>query len=180
MHLTSLISLMILSIVELFLLRKFIIHKEKIALKSVITSLVFLWIIFIISYIFKLNVPDVAYILVIITLFMNSYLGYYFNLYYKTKKYDRIQHVLGSFSFAILLYFLFSNVFEYGGSKAFKAFYIFLLGVSSGTIHEIIEFINDLKHEEKMQRGLKDTNLNIVSNIIGSFSASILAFFVFL
>lgn len=174
------LSLIIFSVSELFLLRKFIIKKEKTALKSAVVSLVFLWLLFIALYFYKLFIPGAAYVLVVLSLFMNSYFGYYRNLYYKSKKYDRIQHVIGSFSFAIFFYFFFSNIFEYGGSKAFQAFYVLVSGVFYSTVYEIIEFISDLKNKEKMQKGLRDTNVDMISDVIGSLSASLLSFFVIL
>lgn len=180
MRWSLLIYLIIFSTLEFFLLSKFIARKENTASKSAIVSLIFLWLVFIVAYIFKFNIPNAAYILVIISSIMDSYFGYYLKLYYKTKRYDWIQHMLGAFAFAVFFYFLFSNLFEYGGSRMFQAFYVLLLGVFYGTVYEIIEFINDLNNEEKMQRGLRDTNFDMVFNIIGSFAAAILARFVFL
>lgn len=179
MNWLPLVLIVIFSVAELFFLRRFIAKKETIAFKSAIVSLAFLWLIFIVSYLYQFRIPDAAYIFIIISLFMNSYFGYYLNLYEKSKRYDRIQHVIGSFSFAIFFYFFFSNLFEYGGSRAFQAFYVLLLGVFYGTLYEIIEFLSDLKNKEKMQRGLRDTNMDMVSDVIGSLAASVLAFFVF-
>ena len=170
----------IFSLIELLLLKEFIKRKNKIAIKSAIASIVFLALIYIASYFYNFVVPDAAYIIVIISLFLDSFFGYYRNLYYKSKKYDRVQHVIGSFSFAIFFYFFLSNIFEYGDSKLFRAFYILLLGIFYGTICEIVEFISDLNSKEKMQRGLRDTNFDMVSDVIGSLSAAIFSYFIFL
>jgi len=170
------------SFIELLLLKEFIKRKYKIAIKSAITSIAFWTFVFIASYLYNLVMPVAAYILVIIALFLDSYLGYYRNLYCTSRKYDRVQHGIGSFSFAIFFYFFFSNIFSYGGSRSFRAFYILILGVFYGTIYEIIEFISDLKNKngEKMQRGLRDTDFDMVSDVIGSLSAAIFSYFVFL
>lgn len=173
-------SIILFTIIELLLLPKFSAKRDKIAKKSAIASIVFLWLIFIVSYIFKFSMPYIAYILAIVSLLMDSYLGYYRSLYYRTKKYDRIQHVIGSFSFAIFFYFFLSNIFEYGGSKVFQAFYVLLLGVFYGTVYELIEFISDSRNREKMQRGLKDTDFDMLSDLIGSLAAAVMAYLVFL
>lgn len=175
-----LISLIVYSIVLLLLLPRFISRKEKTASKSAIISFVFIWLIFVISVILRFDIPDEAYIFVIISLIMDSYFGYYKGLYYKSRKYDRLQHLIGSFSFAIFLYFLFSNFFTYGGSKAFQAFYVIILGISYGALYETLEFISDLKNKEKMQKGLRDTNFDMVFDIIGSLCAAAIIFFVYL
>lgn len=114
-----------------------------------------MWFIFIASFFLKFVIPDIVYIFVLIALFTDSYYGYYQKFYYTSRKYDRIQYALGSFSFALFFYFFLSSIFEYGGSRAFQAFYTLLLGVFYGTLYEIIEFISDLKGGDKMQRGLR-------------------------
>jgi hypothetical protein len=81
--------------------------------------------------------------IVMVSLLMDSFFGYYKRLYYRTKTYDRLQHVIGSFSFAVFFYFFLSNIFEYGGSRLFQAFYILLLGVFYGTVYELIEFMKN-------------------------------------
>ena len=167
-------------LIELLLLKEFIKRKNKIAIKAAISSIVFLALIYIASYFYNFVVPDAAYIIVIISLFLHSYFGYYRKLYYNSKKYDRVQHVIASFSFAIFFYFFLSNIFEYGDSRAFRAFYILLLGVFYGMLCEIIEFISDLNNKEKMQRGLRDTDFDMVSDLIGSLSAAFFSYFIFL
>lgn len=168
------------SLVEFFLLRSFALTKEKTGLKSAAIALVFLWLIAAASYYYQLRIPDAAYVFIILSLFTDSYFGYYQRRYYKSKKYDRVQHVLGSFSFAIFFYFLFSNILNYGGSRTFRAFFVLLLGVFYGTVYEIFEFISDRKNREKMQRGLKDTDMDLISDVIGSLSASVLSYFIYL
>lgn len=175
-------AFIIFSIIELLLLKEFIKRKYKTAIKSATASIAFGAFVYIASHFYNLTVPDAAYILVIISLFLDSYFGYYRNLYCKSRKYDRVQHGIGSFSFAIFFYFFLSNIFKYGGSRSFRAFYILILGVFYGTIYEIIEFISDLKNQnkEKMQRGLRDTDFDMVSDVIGSLSAAVFSYFVFL
>jgi Ca2+/Na+ antiporter len=60
MDLAVLTSFIIFTIIELILLKKFIAIREKTAKKSVIASLAFLWLVFIISYIFKFSMPLIS------------------------------------------------------------------------------------------------------------------------
>lgn len=180
MHWVLIISLIIFCIAELLLIRTFIVKKEKVALKSSTVSFGFLGLVLIAAFSFDFNMPDFAFILVIILFLVNSYFGYYQNLFNKSRKFDRFLHGYGSFSFAVFFYYLLSNFFQYGGSKAFQAFYIMLLGIFTGAVYEMIEFITDSKHEKKLQRGLRDTNFDMVSNFIGSIGASVLGFFILL
>lgn len=173
-------SLILFTIIELLLLPKFSAKRDKIAKKSAIASIAFLWLTFIVSYIFKFKIPNIAYIFIIASLLMDSFFGYYKGLYYSTKKFDRIQHVIGSFSFAIFFYFFLSNIFEYGGSKVFQAFYILLLGVFYGTIYELIEFMSDSRNRQKMQKGLRDTDFDMLSDLIGSLAAAVLSYYIFI
>lgn len=164
------------SLIQLYLLSVFLKKRQKIAQKSAISSLGLIWLIFLIDYICAFYIPDIAYFLVILSFFFNTFLGYYCNLFTRSKRYDRFQHLFGCFSFAIILYFLSANIFDLSGTKSFHSFYIFLLGIFSGVFTEILEFLYDLKHEEKMQKGLQDTNVDMVFDVIGSMFSAIFAF----
>jgi len=164
------------SVIDLYLLRFSVKNKQKIAQRSAISSLVFIWLIYLIDRIFAFQLPEIAYLLVLLSFFFNGYFGYYRNLFNKSQRYDRIQHAFGCFSFAIFLYFLLSNIFDYGGSRAFLALYVFLLAIFSGVYTEILEYLHDLKHEEKMQKGLRDTNVDLVFDVIGAVLAAIFAY----
>lgn len=167
-------------IAELIFINKFIATKNKTAKKSSIGSVLLVAVTYILSDYFGFVMPNTVFILIIVALFMDSFFGYYRRLYYKSKKYDRLQHAIGTFSYAIYFYFFLSNIFEYGGSKEFQALYILLLGVFWGTLGEIMEYVSDLKNEVKMQRGLRDTNVDLLSDVIGSLSAALISYFTFL
>jgi hypothetical protein len=172
-----LILLVLYSIAELFMLREFAKRKDKLAMKSAIASPLFLWLVMIAGYVYDFRIPGAVFMLGVLSAFANSYLGYYRDLYNRSRKFDRFQHAFGSFSAALFFYFLLGNLFEYGGSRAFGAFYVLLLGIFCGTVHEIGEFIADLRGAEKMQKGLRDTNMDMVSNLIGSALACAAAYF---
>jgi len=174
------ISLLIFGMIEVPIFRALVIRKEKLAAKSVAISFVSLLLLAVAACIFGWNIPDLAFILAMGSMAVHSYFGYYRNLYNRSRRFDRIAHALGSFSSAILVYYLLSNFFLYGGSRAFQALYVMLLGIALGAVYEIVEFVIDLKESIHMQRGLRDTNLDIIFNIIGSVAAAALAFFVLL
>lgn len=174
---TFIIILIVFCIIEIYVLRAFIIRKTMLAFQSSSVSFGLFWLLLVAIYILNLDIPYFSLILVIFVLFFNSYLGYYLDLYNKSKIFDRILHAFGSFSFALFFYYFLSNFLEYGGSSTFRALYIFLLGISLGAIFEIIEYFIDSKRDLKMQRGLKDTDADIISDIIVSMAAATFAFY---
>ncbi|NLB36717.1 MAG: DUF2238 domain-containing protein [Clostridiales bacterium] len=178
------VLLFVFSVTEVIWFLVFIIRKEKVAAQHTAISFLLIWVIYICAEASYLFMPSIAFTLMIISFLVKSIFGYYLNLYHKSKKFDRLAHALGSFAFAIFFYYLLSNFLFYGGSRAFQALYILLLGVSVGTIYEIIEFFMDLnqrkKHKEKLQHGLKDTNIDLIADVIGSLAAAAMAFFVLL
>lgn len=177
MRLDFISASLIFSILNLFLLYRFVLQKEKVALRTTITSLGFVWLITVSVSLWGVTIPFGAFLFVLATSLVNSYFGYYRNLYNKSRRFDRLSHCLGTFSSAIFFFYLLSNFLKYGGSKAFMSVYILLLGISIGTVYEIYEFLADLKKREgtqKLQHGLRDTNMDLTFNMIGSVCASVL------
>jgi len=167
-------------IIEIFLAIKFKASKKKVSFKSTIISsslFIILAAAILLNFIY---IPYFILILTIIMLIIHTYIGYFLNYYNKSTIFDRYVHFYGSFTLSLLFYYLFDNFIVYGGAKEFKAFFIFTLGISIGAIYEVIEYIIDTRHNTELQRSLKDTNFDILSNIIGSFTSSIFSYFVFL
>lgn len=178
------IALAVFSVAELVILFVFIAKKAKTAVKSTLASLILLWFTVIVTLVFNFQMPDMAFFIMMIFLLIDSGLGYYLNYYNRSRTFDRFAHGIGSFTFAVFFYFFLSNLLEYGGSRAFHAIYVLLLGISFGVFFEMTEFITDAKQNEeqkqdgeKMQRGLRDTNFDLLSDIIGSVGASVIAYF---
>jgi len=128
-------------------------------------------------FLFWPGIPLYALALAMAVLFAHSFCGNFLSLYLKSKWFDRALHAFGSFSFALLLYFIIASVFESGGSKPFRALFILFLGTGSGSFFEIFEYSCDRKQDLKMQKGLKDTVFDMVFNLIGSFAAAVFAGF---
>ena len=125
--------------------------------------------------ILRISIPYLVLIFATITVFAHTFVGLYLNLYRKGKIFDRYLHGFGSFSFALLLYLTLSKVTVPGGSTVFRAVFVAALGIAAGAIFEIVEFLHDLRNKTDMQRGLMDTDFDIVFDVIGSAAAAILA-----
>jgi hypothetical protein len=80
----------------------------------------------------------------------------------------------------LLIYLTISKVTVPGGSVVFRAVFVAALGIAAGALFEIFEFVHDLKNKTDLQRGLTDTDFDLIFDVIGSAAASILASFVYL
>lgn len=168
------ISFIVYSVIEIISLIEFVKRKNKALVKESIISYILTSAFLLLLYFYKINVPKYMIILFLLTLLMNTFLGYYFNLYIKTKTFDRYLHAFGSFSFSILAYSIITDVFnEAIDSNIFAAIIVFSLGMTLGAIFEIIEFISDKSRNTKHQHGLADTNYDLIFNMIGSVIASV-------
>lgn len=125
--------------------------------------------------IFRISIPYLVLSLATVTVFLHTFVGLYLNLYRKSKVYDRYLHGFGAFSFALLLYLTLSGITAPGGSVVFRAVFVASIGIASGAVFEIVEFLHDLKSESDMQRGLIDTDFDLIFDVIGSAAAAILA-----
>lgn len=130
--------------------------------------------------VFRIVMPYIVLALATITVLLHTYIGLYLNLYRRSKIYDRYLHGFGSFSFALLIYLTISKVTVPGGSVVFRAVFVAALGIAAGALFEIFEFVHDLKNITDLQRGLTDTDFDLIFDVIGSASAAILASFVYL
>jgi hypothetical protein len=162
-------------IFEILILRAARINKNKTVFKTAAFSTGLFTVIFASGYIFNLNIPDYVFILLMLCFFLHSYFGHYKNYYNEKVMFDRILHMEGAFAFSLYFYYLFSNFMKYGGSKIFLAFYILLLGIASGAVYEIVEYFMGLNKSRKLQRGLRDTDFDIMSDIAGSAAAAVFA-----
>jgi len=112
-------------------------------------------------------------ILVMLTIIANNLIGHLFNAY-SANFFDKALHIFGTFSFTLFAFSvlnkLFNPIFK---SKWFMFIVILVLGVSIGTIYEIIEFVQDSLFSTNNQTGLKDTNWDLVADITGAFLAAV-------
>lgn len=113
-----------------------------------------------------------------ITLFGHSFIGNYLNVYNKSKYYDRYLHGFGAFSFSLFAYSIIDKtVFHPVIPRLYGSIFMISLGIALGCLLEILEFSNDVRLKTKNQKGLKDTDFDLIGNVIGSIVCGVYAFF---
>ncbi|HEX9027196.1 MAG TPA: hypothetical protein VF839_12125, partial [Clostridium sp.] len=141
-----------------------------------ISYLIFL----IIQYKLKFHVSIFIILLVLITIIGNNLVGNYLNVYNTSKCYDRFLHALGAFSFSLFNYSILSKTTMLTIHPKFYVFiFVTSIGISQGCIYEIYEFILDSTTNSYNQHGLKDTNFDLISDVIGSIIAGIVSMSIF-
>lgn len=127
---------------------------------------------------FRLQVPYWTILLTMVATFISGFFGIYKRMYYRSIVFDRYLHAYGTFSFALLWFYLLDHFLLMGGSPLFLAVFVFLLGNTLGVIFELLEFGHDLKHANtiKAQHGLKDTDMDMLYNLFGSMGAALVIF----
>ena len=106
----------------------------------------------------------------------NNFIGEYLNVYNTSKYFDRFLHAFGSLSFALYNYSILDKLSMHTITpKYYIPIFVAAIGISLGCIYEIYEFVLDSITNSKNQHGLKDTNFDLISDIIGSSIAGIIA-----
>ncbi len=152
--------------------------KAKKRIKFVATSTVSFSLYLLALYLLRISVPFFITLFALAAVLIHTFMGFYLNLYNLSKVFDRYLHGYGTFSFALLIYMTLSAITEPGGSVLFRAVYVAVLGIATGSVFEIMEFAHDVKQNFKMQRGLKDTNMDMLFNLVGAAAAAVFAAFV--
>lgn len=130
----------------------------------------------ILQYKFKFYINLLVIFLVLITIIGNNLVGDYLNVYNRSKYYDRLLHAFGSFSFSLFFYSILDKFTMHPVyPRLYTSIFVVTIGISLGCIFEVFEFILDATINSNNQHGLKDTNFDIISNIIGSTIAGIVS-----
>lgn len=110
-----------------------------------------------------------------LTLLSHSIVGEYFKIYESSKFFDKGLHFFGTFTFSLIVYNLLSTWIRFRPSHRRLATFVIVLalGISIGTLFELLEYFMDVVFNEYNQRGLKDTNLDQICNLIGAVSAAV-------
>lgn len=113
--------------------------------------------------------------LIFITLISHSLIGEYYRAYYMTTDFDSALHFLGTFTFALFTYELLVTYVKISSSHpSLLAFLLVaLLGVSLGTLFELIEFSLDLLFNAKTQYSLIDTDFDLLFDLLGAILAGV-------
>jgi len=65
-------------------------------------------------------------------------------------------------------------------SKIYIAIFVTTLGITLGVFLEILEFVLDIIRKKNNQRGLLDTDFDLVYDVIGAILAGFISFFIIL
>ncbi len=131
-------------------------------------------------WIFSLPVPSFLIFLTMLTALACCFCGYYLDLYnHSPYVFDRSLHAFGAFSFSLTAYCIIAGVTQPGGSLLFRALFVFCIGNTLGAVFELLEAAHDSKKNVpvKGQKGLQDTNMDMLFNAIGSLLAGVFSYF---
>lgn len=173
----------IFSLVTLFIIIALIIKKQYPFLIVNIVTYVSYIAFLIVQYMMDFQVETYIIVFVLITIIGNNLIGQFLNFYITSQYYDRYLHLFGSFSFALFFYSMLDKIIIPDiRSKIYISIFVASIGISLGCILEIGEFIMDIKNNsnKKNQHGLKDTDTDMISNVIGSITAGIASIYIFL
>jgi uncharacterized membrane protein YjdF len=148
----------------------------KVHAKGVLTALIAYSLIFFAIWIFGLKIPDYIIFMPMVSVFVSGFYGHYLGRFQKSKIFDRYLHGYTLIACALFAYYIVENLFVTGGSKAFRALFIFSLGMAMGAMFELMEAAHDVKSRLKGQPDLRDTNMDMAFDLIGSIVAAIFAF----
>lgn len=169
------VLLILFVLAEIYIAVKYIQKGKSKCLKSTLVPAALYMVYLLALSVFRMGVPYLVLSLATITIFLHTYVGLYMDLYRKSKVYDRYLHGFGAFSFALLLYLTLAGITDPGGTVFFRAVFVATIGIASGVVFEIVEFLHDLRNKTDMQRGLIDTDFDLIFDVIGSAAAAVLA-----
>jgi len=126
--------------------------------------------------VYKIKINFYIRLAVVISIISESFFGFYLNFYVISSFFDRIQHIFGTYALALFFYALIVNVRQETIEKKWIEFiFIVSIGIAIGSLYEILEFTADtiMKPQILNQPSLEDTDLDLISNTIGSIFAGI-------
>ena len=124
---------------------------------------------------YNLYVSNFIRSIVILTLTIHTFMGKLLNYYQTVPAFDIVLHIFGTYSLVLFTNSIMDKVLGINFSTRLNKFiFLMLLGGCLGAIYEIFEFLLDLtlKPPIPYQPGLIDTDLDMISDIMGSFIAS--------
>lgn len=133
------------------------------------------WIIY--SYVeikYEFDMDNYVRMLVMTALLTDGFFGYYLGYYVSSFIFDKVQHVFGTYAFALFAYILVRQLtMRTVPGRMFTFILVAALGVSIGAFYEIGEFLVDQYANPIIpsQAGLLDTDLDIICDIAGAILA---------
>lgn len=178
MPLWIIISYFIVAVLCIFSVVKLFANSKTSYAKQALSTYIFYTVFFVLIWFFKIAIPPYVLLLTLLTILGACFFGHYLGGYTKSRTFDRYLHAFGAFSFSLMTYCTLDDFINTGSSLFFQAIFIFLAGNTLGVLFELFEMCHDTKKDEpKTQKGLRDTNMDILFNLIGSMSAGIFSYF---
>jgi hypothetical protein len=170
-------AFIILTLIEIYIVFRLARQREPALIKNIVPPYVAFTAFMLAAHFTRLRIPEIVMILAMVSLFGQTFLGYYLRLYGRTKTFDRGNHAFGCFAYSMLAYFTLTALFSEAIPPALAGIIIASLGITLGVFVEMAEFaLDSRKHIEiKQQKGLKDTNFDLLSDVIGSALAGVFA-----
>lgn len=101
--------------------------------------------------------------------------GKYFEFYLRSEIFDKLLHIFGIYFLVLFVYTIMNQFMKLSfKSRLNKLAFLILIGISLGSIFEILEFIVDMTIKPKIpnQPSLMDTDLDLIADCIGALIAS--------
>ena len=160
-----------------FIAYRYISTGNKLYLKSVLMTNISFALYLVADAVFGINVPYLVRLLAVIALFVHTFFGYFKDRYTRSQIFDRYLHVYGTFAYALLLYGIIDGLLKPSVSpRLYAALFIVALGIAVGAVFETVEYFVDKTMPVKTQRGLKDTDVDLICDVIGAALAGIAAY----
>jgi len=110
---------------------------------------------------FKIDIPDVIYIIFMFYIVSHFICGEILDFYYKYKWWDSFLHLSSGMAIALLSFsfinLMNNNTKDFKINIVFAMFFAFSMTVAAGVIWEIIEFVSDIRNGSNMQRAYVST-----------------------
>jgi len=135
------------------------------------------------EYIYKFRISYYIRLAVVIAIISDSFFGFYFNFYVTSPVFDRIQHVFGAYALALFFYAILTHfMHETFEIRWIRFVFVAAIGIAAGSLYEVMEFAVDtiMKPQILNQPSLQDTDLDLISNTIGSLFAGIHSMYTYL
>lgn len=124
---------------------------------------------------YSIYVSSYVRICAILLISAHNFTGKYLDFYLTSTFFDKVLHVFGTYTAVLFFFSIMSQLMEISfNSKINKFVFLVLLGVSLGAIFEILEFAADVLLNPRIpnQADLTDTNLDMISDLIGALAAA--------
>jgi len=128
--------------------------------------------------VFRWDIPVHALLWGMAAQLTQTFFGYYLDRFERSAYFDRYMHGLACFAYSLLLFSTLTALVPGAISRLYAALFVFTIGLSVGVAIEIFEYVADRwgKSPIRHQKGLRDTNVDMVSNAIGAVLAGVYAY----